>query len=209
MKDFFSPDSSAAHFLSTLFDLIVLNLSFIVCCIPIITIGASITALLRQTFAIVRQEGTSLRAFFTAFWKHLKPATIIWVAYLVITFLVVTDIQLLNRCSLPMESLVLGVVLALYLVCSMVMLYIFPLLARFRNTLKNYVVCAFFLALSHLPTTICLLFLHGVPVVLFLTAPTIFLELLPLMATIVFSAISLATAYLMNRCFKKSMPSEP
>lgn len=207
MKGLFSPESSIAQFLSTLFDLIVLNLLFLICCMPIITIGASATALLRQTLSIVRQEGASVRSFFSAFRRNFKHATIIWCIYLAISFLVYFDVQLLNRYSVPMGTFILALVLALFLISSMVLLYSLSMVTQFKNTLKNYIVCALFLAFSHFPTTVCLLILHAAPVAVFLTSPKIFLEIFPLMVTIGFSTISLISAFLLNRLFKDFLSS--
>ena len=45
MRGVFNPDSPMMRALGVVWDLIVLNLLFLVCCIPVVTIGPAITAL--------------------------------------------------------------------------------------------------------------------------------------------------------------------
>ena len=56
MSSFFSMDSPVMRFLSRVCDLIILNLLAIVCSIPIVTIGASITAMFSVTLKMVKGE---------------------------------------------------------------------------------------------------------------------------------------------------------
>ena len=72
-------DSPVMRFLSRLCDLIILNLLCIVCCIPIITAGASITALFSVTLKMVKGEESYIaKGFFKGFKDNFKQATIIW-----------------------------------------------------------------------------------------------------------------------------------
>ena len=56
MNEFFNKDSFAMRFLTQLGNLILVNLIFIITSIPVITIGASLSALYRITFAIHCKE---------------------------------------------------------------------------------------------------------------------------------------------------------
>ena len=70
----FSPDSKFMRAMSTLGDLMLLNLVFLLCCIPVVTVGAAVTALDTAAFQIVR--GTADRPvalFFRSFIaKHIR-----------------------------------------------------------------------------------------------------------------------------------------
>ena len=67
MRKFFSLDSSLMIFLSNLTDIIVLNVMCFICCIPIITIGPSVTAMHYITLKIARDEEIYvLRDYFKA-----------------------------------------------------------------------------------------------------------------------------------------------
>ena len=201
MKGLFSPDAPLAHILSTLFDLMLLNIVFLVCCLPVVTIGAAYAALQQQTFALVRGGSVSVSKFFKAFRENAKNAIMVWMAFLMITFVVYVDVQTLRTGQLPLGGFVLVLVWALYLVCIAVMAYVIPMIVKFENSLKNYIICSFFLAFSHLPTTALLLLLHIGPVVIFLLYPNVFLAMLPFWLLIAFSLVSLCSAWLLTRCF--------
>ena len=65
-------------------DLIILNLIFIVCCIPIVTIGPALTALYYMTLKMARNEETYIiRGFFKSFKENFRQAIVIWLIILV------------------------------------------------------------------------------------------------------------------------------
>ena len=64
-------------------DLFILNLTFILSCIPVITIGASVTALFTMTNKMVRNEdGTMWKGFWKAFGQNFKVGTKVWAVIL-------------------------------------------------------------------------------------------------------------------------------
>lgn len=71
-------DSWVMRILTRIFDLIILNLLFIICSLPVITIGTSLTALYSVTLKIVRnEEGYIVRGFFKAYKENFKQSLII------------------------------------------------------------------------------------------------------------------------------------
>ena len=61
-------DSKMMSFLSRIFDLIILNILFVLCSLPVITIGSSLTALYSVTLKMVRNEESYIfRSFFKSF----------------------------------------------------------------------------------------------------------------------------------------------
>ena len=80
----FNYDSPFWSFMSRLADLIILNLLWIVFCIPVVTIGASTTAMYRVTLNMVRGEGSGVvRMFWDAFRLNLKQAVLIFLILLI------------------------------------------------------------------------------------------------------------------------------
>ena len=76
----FNYDNPVWRFIGKLGDLILLNLLWVVCSIPIITIGASTTAVYYVTLKLVRDEDDStIRSFFHSFKSNFKQATLIWI----------------------------------------------------------------------------------------------------------------------------------
>ena len=94
----FNYDSPFWSFMSRLADLIILNLLWIVFCIPVVTIGASTTAMYRVTLNMVRGEGSGVvRMFWDAFRLNLKQAVLIFLILLIPVLLVVYEFC--SRCG--------------------------------------------------------------------------------------------------------------
>ena len=78
MGRFFSMDNKFFTFMNKVADLCILNIICLVCCIPIVTAGASITAMYYVTLKMVRnEEAYIVWSFFKSFKDNFKQATII------------------------------------------------------------------------------------------------------------------------------------
>ena len=83
MQKLFSLDGRLVKTLTRLTDIIILNTLFIVCCLPIFTIGASLTALATMWHRLLKGEDTDLVFhFFRLFRTNFKQATVIWLTCL-------------------------------------------------------------------------------------------------------------------------------
>lgn len=158
MPKFFNPDSPLMRFLTKLADLMILNLLFLLSCIPVVTIGAAWTAMYYVTLKMVRDEEDSIvRGFFRAFRRNWKQATILWLMVLGLGAVMVLDIRFLNAMGDSATAAAMKTAVEILGVLGlMVLQYLFPGLARFEastgNTLKN----ACLLAVGNLPKTLLL-----------------------------------------------------
>lgn len=155
MSKLFRMDSPLMRFLTKIADLMVLNILFCVTSIPLITIGASWTALYSVTLKMVRdEEGSVSRSYFRSFRQNFRQATLLWLGVLVVLALLVLDIRVLNGMS---EGTAPGLfrvgVEILALLGIMVLQYPFPSLARFEASLADTLKNACMMALAHLPKT--------------------------------------------------------
>ena len=148
-------DSPLMRFLTKIADLMVLNILFCVTSIPLITIGASWTALYSVTLKMVRdEEGSVSRSYFHSFRQNFKQATLLWLGVLVVLALLVLDIRVLNGMAGGTAPGLLRVgVEILALLGIMVLQYLFPSLARFEASLADTLKNACMMALAHLPKT--------------------------------------------------------
>lgn len=148
-------DSPLMRFLTKIADLMVLNILFCVTSIPLITIGASWTALYSVTLKMVRDEEDSVsRSYFRSFRQNFRQATLLWLGVLVVLALLVLDIRVLNGMAEGTAPGLLRVgVEILALLGIMVLQYLFPSLARFEASLADTLKNACMMALAHLPKT--------------------------------------------------------
>ena len=71
--NFFNLDSPFMRFLTKMADLIILNILYMICCIPIVTIGAASTALYTVSMkAVKNEESYIIRGYFKAFKENFK-----------------------------------------------------------------------------------------------------------------------------------------
>ena len=69
--------------LSRLADLFWLNLLYIICCIPLVTVGAASTALYYVTLKMAKdEEGYITRSYFKSFKDNFVQATAIWLLWI-------------------------------------------------------------------------------------------------------------------------------
>lgn len=137
MAGFFSPDSKLYRFMCRLTDVVKLNLLWILCSLPIVTIGASTIAASSISLKIADgQEGYIGRDFFKAFRDNLRQGIPMTFITAVCAAAVILDFRLFNAVEdNALMFLITGIVAAYVFVFSL--LYVYPLLARYENTVLN------------------------------------------------------------------------
>lgn len=205
MKDIFSMEGPVISFLNKATDLVVLNILYIVCSIPLITIGASTTALYYVTLRMTKnEEGYILKDFFRSFKENFRQATVIWLILLGIGGIIGAEFFVINNMEGTIAFVVECIVFLGILLFAFEMLYVFPVLARFENTVKNTMKNALFISILHIPKTLIMLVFSCIPIVLVLVS----LRWLPLFAALGFSVASYTNACWMDKIFKRFEPEE-
>ncbi len=205
MNKIFDIDSPVMRFLTRMADLMILNLLTIICCIPIITIGASLTSLHYVLLKMVRnEEGYIIRSFFKSFKQNFKQATIIWLFILVFIIVLIGDILIFNYSIMEFPKALKVILLALSLLVMMIAAYVFPILSRFDNSVMNTFKNALFMSILSLPKTILMLILYVVPVAAMYFIPMA----VPFVFMFGISAPAYFSAMLYSGTFKKFEPEE-
>lgn len=174
MRNVFNFEGPLFSGLSKMADLLWLNILFIVCSLPIFTIGASVTALYYVTLKMARdEEGYITKSFFKSFRQNFKQGTGIWLILLAIGFVLIFDLRFVTNeayaVMIPSEAIknVLMVsTMAIGVIWTFVYIYVFPILAKFDNTVKNTMRNAFFMSIRHLPKTLLMVVIYLIPLVL-------------------------------------------
>ena len=168
-------DNPIVRGISRLVDFVILNLLWLVCSIPVITIGASTTALFSVTLKLVKnEEGYIVKGYLKAFKENWKQSTALWSIFLLADIVLIIDFSALKLMSDNLATFyrVLFGIMACLLFSAMI--YAFGLQARFVNTVKNTLKNAVILVFARLPYTALLLVITIAPVtVTFLTAQTL------------------------------------
>lgn len=205
MGKLFDLESPLFSFLNKFADLVYLNILTMICCIPIVTIGASMTALNYVVLKMVRnEEGYITRSFFRSFKQNFKQATLIWVILLLITGILVGDAFILNYSTVAFPSwfrLALAIVAFIMLFATM---HIFPVLAKFENSIKQTFKNSLFMGILSLPKTILMMVCWAVPVIILI----FFFQAFPVVFLLGISGPAFVCALLYNKTFKRFEPEE-
>lgn len=203
MGRIFDLDSPVMNFLNKLADLIYLNFLTLICCIPIVTIGASLTALNYVTLKIVRnEEGYITKSFFKSFKQNFKQATAIWLILLLFFVIFAGDILILNYAQVEFPTWIKIALIAVGVLILLATIHVFPVLSRFENTVKNTFKNSMLMGILSLPKTITMLVCWAIPVVIV----AFFTQLLPVVFALGISGPVFLNALLYNGTFKKFEP---
>lgn len=171
----FQQDNIFNTVMTRIFDFMLLSVLWIICSLPIITIGASTTALFYMTMKMVRnEEGAIIKGFFKAFRENFRSVLGLTIVFLVFVGVLAADFHILGSSKGGMASVLYGGCIALLLMGAAVFSYAFPMAAKFENTTKNLIVNAAKIAATHFVQTIILLVLNGFVFVWFFLSPETF-----------------------------------
>ena len=183
-------------------DIIILNLLTLLFSIPVVTIGAAVTALYDAMWKLQREEGSVWNNFWSSFKSNFKQSTVIWLIVAVVSAIV--GYAALFYLQVGNDKPVLLVVAMLpFLIWVGLVSWVFPLQSRFYNTVPVTLKNAFMCAIGYLPRTVGMIVLNVLPVALFFLRLDWFLRLSVLLFLIYFSL----AAYLNCRLIKKPFES--
>lgn len=204
MSRFFNPDNPVMEFIAKIFDLVILNLIFIFSCVPIITIGASTSALSYVTLKMVRSEDPYIwRNFWKSFRQNFKQGTLVWIFSILIFIFFGMDFYIINSQN---TSLFAVVRILLWIVCAValsVFLYVFPVISHFVCTTKQALKNALLMTFGHLPYTLMMLALAGLLLFLCSNSSKLFAMIVVLSGICGFSVVSFVYSIMFDRIFQK------
>lgn len=199
----FNLDNAFFTALGKLIDSVWVSILWIVCCIPVITIGASTSALYYTVHKSIRSSrGYTTRNFFSAFKNSFKQATLSWLVWLVVTLVLAADSLIMWE--VLQSGNAMGIFFYFFLVVIVFAViwaaYIFPYAARFENTAKITLKNSLLFAVCY-PHWSLLLFL--------IIAVGVFLAwLLPFLVIILPAVEFLTFDLILERIFRRFMSEE-
>ncbi len=163
----FAVDGKLARFLNRLGSLFVLNILTVICCVPVFTAGAAMTALYTSTLRITRkEEGHIVTGYFKAFAANFKQATKVWLLGGAAIAFMAFDIWLLKNMEGTFGQVYRILLFLLILFVMMQLLYAFALMARFQNTVGNTLKNAIVLSVGKIGPALVVLLAMALPVLL-------------------------------------------
>ena len=211
MGKIFSLDSPFVQFMNRVADIMWLNILFIICCIPVITIGASVTAMYYVTLKMVRNEESYItKSFFKSFKLNFRQATVIWLILAIAGGLLAFDYAIMTgRLGVSIENSTLASAMQVFLIVVFIFYiftatFVFPVLSKFYNSIKNTIKNAFIMSIRHFPVTLACIAVGIIVALLIIYIPI----MLMLSIFLLFSLAAYACSFLFVRVFDKYIPEQ-
>lgn len=197
---FFDLDSPLMQVLNKVADLLWLNILTLICCIPIVTVGASLTAMNYMALKIVRNEECYItKGFFKSFKQNFKQATVIWLLFLLAVLVLAGDFYIMKNSGIEFNIVIKVVIGIVALILGFTWMFVFPVLAKFDNTVIRTIKNAFVMSILQFPKTLLMIVMYALPIVIGMLVPQAF----PICFLFGLSAPAYVSALLYNKFFKK------
>lgn len=205
MRGIFSYDSPLGQVINFIADLFIVNFLFLLCCIPVITIGPAQSGLYNAMRILQDPEDDSspVKAFFRGFKNGFLSISVVWTLFLIFDVILFytmlmcfdyADTGVLIHWAIP----TVGLLISLILHAGMTAFH-----SRFQCTAGQLIRNTFLLLISHPLCSLAVAALTWAPVILFFLMPNLFLDLIPLFLTVYYSLAFMFGALVMKKPFKQ------
>lgn len=209
MKDHIMFDNPVINFLNFVGKLLLLNFMWVICSIPIITIGASTSAMYTVMFKVVKDTDIFIiKDFFVAFGKNFIKSTVIWLFTLLLLVASVYYIMGGIVLSGSMKTILMIISIIGAVIISTIMIYSYSLIAYFNNTIKNYILNSIYLPFFSPLKFIGLVIIWIAPILAFLAYPSYRAVIVILLITIGFALQGFASAKIFVKLYEKLTPPD-
>lgn len=208
MNRIFSIESKFIQFLATVFNLVILNLLWIFTSLPIITVGASTTAMYSVVFKYAdNTDDAVIKPFFKAFASNFKQSTLVWLPVCLASALLVIDAYYLlghaNDAATPFLWVPFFVVLLVLMVTTA---HVFPQIARYNVDTRTALHNTLLMSLLHLFSTAGVVGLNALPWILMIMLPEVVAYTGIFWVMFGASAIAYFNAKVLLKMYKKHEP---
>lgn len=206
MSQLFSPDSKFMIAASRAADLMILNLLFLVTCIPLVTVGPAVTALYHVVFAMgTHREQGVFREYFRAFRQNFAAGMKLWLLIAAVMAAVIFDLILFSSLGLTLALVPFGILGVLGCLTGAL---VFPLAAFFDNTTMGTVKNGLVLSLANLPRALGAALLWLFPVIVYWLSPLVFFYTAFLWIVVYFAAAAYVSSLLLRRVLQPWLPED-
>lgn len=165
-KGFFNYDGPVFEFITKLLDLIKLNFLVLLFSLPIFTVGTALTAAHYVAIKIRRGESYVAKNFWKSFKENFKQSTIIWLFVLIFLLLTFMAQYTFSNSDNNLMMIMKGMIFTISVMAVFVILWVFPVQARFVNSIPMTFINAARLSVKNFWRTIYMIMMHLLPILL-------------------------------------------
>lgn len=199
----FNSDGWFARIFGTIGDIIVVNILFIICSIPIFTMGASMSAMYYTLLKKQRtgETGGIIKLFFKGFKDNFKKSTIAWLLFLLIAFVFSLDFNLFGKGGPQENKLMYYTSVIFFILICFIAIYLFPVISAFENSLKNLIIQSIYMAAKNFIFTILIMILYTLPAYFLLASPQVFMVGIFILIVCGFGLIAYVSSFMFIKAF--------
>lgn len=208
MFSMFSPDSKIMQIISRITDLILLNIVFLLTCLPVFTIGAAVATTNTLCFRMLRQEeGNILKPYFRAFKENFRPATGV---FAVLALILVPDYLYFDQFFHAEGFAHCGMYFFIFIAAVTILTagLAFPWVSQFRNSIPQTLRNALLLSIGNLPRAFAVAAINLLPAALWIANYDLFLKVSFLWLSLYFAAAAYMNAAILYPIFKPYMAQQ-
>lgn len=168
MSRIFDVDNGFFRFMTRVADALILNLIFLITCIPVVTIGASYTAMYYYCLkAVNNEEGYIWKSYWKSFKTNFVQGFLFEVIFAIIGIILYIDIKYMYVRAFAADGafgwkLLFFIAVGMAVLALITFMYAFPILSRFDNKTFTIIRNAALMSIRHFPQTVPLLFIFGI-----------------------------------------------
>lgn len=202
------PDSRLGQALNMIADSMILSVLWLICCIPVITVGAATTALYGTVMASYQNRGSVFKNFFRFFRQNFGQSLGAALLFFGVGAVVAADFWVLSKVDIPIAGFLKIVLYGVIFLAAMAISYLFPLIARYTGGLKQHIKNSVLLSFSAPATTAIFIAELLLPVLLLFLAPRFFFRALPLFLLLYPGGAAHLNGWLLLRLFERIQPTQ-
>lgn len=205
MKNLFNLDNPVMQTLARIGDLMILSVITLTLCLPVVTFGPAVTALFKTVYSLTLDAcGGTVATYFKAFKANFKQSLIVGIAMEVALTAFACDFYLVRLYYAGTAyQVLLALIVILVLFVMSIMAYMFPLISRYQNTLKEHMRNAAILTVIHLPRTLLSVLIHFSPIIMLIFRGEFMLQTLVVWIFLAPGLIAQADSYILMPVFKE------
>lgn len=205
MRHILDSDNIVMSVLTRVGNLIILNFWFILGCVPIVTIGASLSATLSVAMKMNEGEERNIMGhYLKAFRKNFFQATGMWLLFLLAAIVIGGDIfYAVTYTAGGVKALIVGFSGFMAFLILMTFTFAFPIQSRYNNKVLKHIWNGFVLSVGNLLWTLLIWLIWVLPVATFYFYPWVFKYFGFVWFLLGFGCLFLLTAVIYQRIFRK------
>ena len=189
--------------LSRALDIIILNVLWMICCLPVVTIGPATAALYGVYFKVKEKKDYNVfTQFFQEFRDNFKQGFLASLVFIAAALLLYVDYRVVFFDETFSMTFLQGLFWVVLAVAVAYFSWLFPLIAKFENTFGGMLKNARVMLVRHLPLTAVITALNSLPWLLLYFFPALTLQNMLLFWLLMgFGLITYINSIFLYNCF--------